>query len=299
PAAGHVDVARVSAGSADGNRRSGAGRWRQPVLCLLQDRAPAARPGAAGHGRDHLCAGLERVHVRLHSERDAAIPDVPYRRGQPGDAVRDHLERNGGRGDDRRRGAHPLAAIRPAVRDRGADVRSCEGESVTMPVKVGILGCGFIGRIHALDMKADARVTLVGVADMVPQAAQRLAAEVNTKPLPWLEVLLDAGLEALYVCTPNTLHLDPVLRGLAAGVHVFSEKPMATSLPEAWKIRQAAGRARGMYQRGCNRRFAKWYRCAQQTVVTEELERAWFSPGMRDQVEAVDCFHTPCEQKGG
>src|SRR5213596_1811226 len=118
-----------------------------------------------------------------------------------------------------------------------------------MPVKVGILGCGFIGRIHALDLKADARVTLVGVADMVPQAAQRLAAEVNTKPLPSLEALLDPG-----------------LRGLAAGVHVFSEKPMATSLPEAWKIRQAAGRARGMYQLGFNRRFANVYRFAKQMI---------------------------------
>jgi len=34
-------------------------------------------------------------------------------------------------------------------------------------------------------------------------------------------------------------------------------------------------------------------------VVTEELERAWFSPGMRDQVEAVDCFQMPFEQKWG
>src|SRR5438128_11002084 len=135
-----------------------------------------------------------------------------------------------------------------------------------MPVKVGILGCGFIGRIHALDLKADARVTLVGVADTVPQAAQRLAAEVNTRPLPWLEALLDAGIEALYVCTPNTLHLDPVLRGLAAGVHVFSEKPMATSLPEAWKIRQAAGRARGMHQLGFNRRLPNVYRFGQPMI---------------------------------
>src|SRR5437867_269766 len=38
---------------------------------------------------------------------------------------------------------------------------------------------------------------------------------------------------------------------------------------------------------------------AHKTVVTEELERAWFSPGMRDQVEAVDCFQMPFEQKWG
>src|SRR5207249_10145549 len=47
---------------------------------------------------------------------------------------------------------------------------------------------------------------------------------------------------------------------------VFSEKPMATSLPEAWKIRQAAGHARGLYQLGFNRRFANVYRFAKQMI---------------------------------
>jgi myo-inositol 2-dehydrogenase/D-chiro-inositol 1-dehydrogenase len=277
-----------------------------------------------------------------------------------------------------------------------------------MAVRVGLVGCGFIGRIHALNLKADARAVLVGVADSVPQAAQRLAAEVNSKPLPSLEALLEAGIDALYVCTPNTLHVEPVLRGLEAGVHVFSEKPMATSLRGASQIRAVARRARGVYQLGFNRRFANVYRFARalidegritpllaqlkhnrgelkqppwtgdpavtggylyetpvhlcdmtrylfgevkelqgwarqsvykerdgfvimlrcatgviatltsvahtswlfpyerveiygehKTVVTEELERAWFSPGTRDQVEAVDCFQMPFEQKWG
>jgi myo-inositol 2-dehydrogenase/D-chiro-inositol 1-dehydrogenase len=277
-----------------------------------------------------------------------------------------------------------------------------------MAVRVGLVGCGFIGRIHALNLKADTRAVLVGVADLVPQAAQRLAAEVNSKSLPSLDALLEAGIDALYVCTPNTLHVEPVLRGLGAGVHVFSEKPMATSLHGASEIRAAARRARGVYQLGFNRRFANVYRFARvlidegritpllaqlkhnrgelkqppwtgdpsvtggylyetpvhlcdmtrylfgevkelqgwarqsvykerdgfvimlrcasgviatltsvahtswlfpyerveiygehKTVVTEELERAWFSPGTRDQVEAVDCFQMPFEQKWG
>src|SRR2546422_9583232 len=109
-----------------------------------------------------------------------------------------------------------------------------------MTVRVGILGCGFIGRIHALDLKSDSRVALVGVADTLPQAAQRLAAEVNTKPLPSLEALLESGIQALDVCTPHTLHLDPLLRGLAAGVHVFSGKPSAREQADAWQIPGAA-----------------------------------------------------------
>lgn len=135
-----------------------------------------------------------------------------------------------------------------------------------MLVKAGIVGAGFIGRIHALNLSKDARVSLLGIADAVPQAASRLAAEVGTQPLPNLDALFDAGAEAVYVTTPNTHHVEPVLSALAHGVHVFSEKPMATSLDGAWKIREAAQRSRGVYQIGFNRRFANVYRFAQALI---------------------------------
>jgi len=277
-----------------------------------------------------------------------------------------------------------------------------------MTVKIGILGCGFIGRIHAVNLKRDNRVDVVGVADTVPQAAEKLGAEIGVRSLPNLDELIAAGAQAVYICTPNTMHVEPVLKSLHADVHVFSEKPMATSLDGARQIRDAAAKARGVYQLGFNRRFANVYRFAKElidggkiapyaaqmkhnrgelkqppwtsdprvtggylyetpvhlfdmgrflfgdvaelegwarqsvyqeldgftvllrfksgvitsftsvahtswlfpyerveiygehkTVVTEELERAWFSPGMRDQVEAVDCFQMPFEQKWG
>ncbi|MDR7544807.1 MAG: Gfo/Idh/MocA family oxidoreductase [Armatimonadota bacterium] len=277
-----------------------------------------------------------------------------------------------------------------------------------MSVKVGILGAGFIGRIHALCLKRDARVDLVGVADVVPAAAQRLAAECGTAALDGLPALIATGAQAVYVCTPNSMHVEPVVTALEAGLHVFSEKPMATSLEGARTIKETARRARGVYQIGFNRRFANVYRFAKQrieegritprlaqmkhnrgelkqppwtgnpavtggylyetpvhlfdmgrflfgdvvqvsgaarqsvyneldgfvmlfefaggvvasvtsvahtswlfpyerveiygdhaTVVTEELERAWFSPGMRDQVEAIDCFQMAFEEKWG
>jgi myo-inositol 2-dehydrogenase/D-chiro-inositol 1-dehydrogenase len=133
-------------------------------------------------------------------------------------------------------------------------------------VKVGILGAGFIGRIHALDLKADPRAALVGVADAVPAAAARLAAEVQTATLPDLAALLDAGADAVYVTTPNTHHVEPVLTLLGRGVHVFSEKPMATTLEAAARIRRAAAQSRGVYQIGFNRRFANVYAFARRLI---------------------------------
>src|SRR5205085_413848 len=71
--------------------------------------------------------------------------------------------------------------------------------------------------------------------------------------------LLDSGVNAVYVTTPNTQHAPTVLAALARNVHVFSEKPMATSLTDAAQIRTAAGQSTAIYQPGHNRRFAPAY----------------------------------------
>src|SRR3972149_5173236 len=103
-----------------------------------------------------------------------------------------------------------------------------------MTVRVGVLGAGFIGRIHALNLRRGGRG----------------AGEGETAALGSLADLLDRGVDAVYVCTPNAQHVEPVVAALRAGIHVFSEKPMATTLHGAFAIREAARRARGAYQRG-------------------------------------------------
>jgi myo-inositol 2-dehydrogenase/D-chiro-inositol 1-dehydrogenase len=56
------------------------------------------------------------------------------------------------------------------------------------------------------------------------------------------------------------MHADVAVAALDAGLHVFSEKPMATSLEAAGAVLDAAKRSRGVYQAGFNRRFASVYR---------------------------------------
>jgi len=53
------------------------------------------------------------------------------------------------------------------------------------------------------------------------------------------EVLARDDVDAVYVATPNTEHVDPCLRAARAGVHVLTEKPMATSEQDCWKIIRA------------------------------------------------------------
>jgi myo-inositol 2-dehydrogenase/D-chiro-inositol 1-dehydrogenase len=128
-----------------------------------------------------------------------------------------------------------------------------------MTINIGIIGCGFIGGVHARNLGADSRVKLAVVADDAPARAEDLAHSTGSRAYASAQDLIGEGLDAVYVTTPNTLHTEAVLAALEAGLHVFSEKPMATSLAEARQILEATRKAKGIYQIGHNRRFAPVY----------------------------------------
>ena len=132
---------------------------------------------------------------------------------------------------------------------------------------LGIIGAGHMGTLHARNLMADARVHIVGVTDVVPDRAEALARLCQGRTFPSVEALLEAGVEAVYVCTPNALHTEAVLAALQRDVHVFSEKPMATTLREARQILEATRTSRACYQVGHNRRFAPVYTFAKQHIL--------------------------------
>ena len=134
-------------------------------------------------------------------------------------------------------------------------------------LKIGIVGAGQMGATHARNLMLDKRVQLFGVADVVRAKAETLAREANARVFDSADALLDAGVDAVYVTTPNTQHAPTVLAALARNIHVFSEKPMATSLAEAGQIREAARRSTATYQVGHNRRFAPAYKFLKDQIV--------------------------------
>jgi myo-inositol 2-dehydrogenase/D-chiro-inositol 1-dehydrogenase len=156
-----------------------------------------------------------------------------------------------------------------------------------MTIKVGIIGAGNMGRTHANILKEDQRVKIVGVIDIVPAKAQELAELVEGKVFQSIETLLDADVEAVYVTTPNTKHVPATLAALDRNIHVFCEKPMATSLIEARQVLETAQASQAIYQVGHNRRFAPVYRFLKDQVeagFTPYLANAkqndgdWFNP---------------------
>lgn len=133
-------------------------------------------------------------------------------------------------------------------------------------MNVGLIGAGAMGRRHLAALARDARVTLVGVADAVEEAARAAAEDVGARPCRDLAGLVECGAEAVFVTLPNVHHGPVVLDALARDLHVFSEKPMATSLAEGRAILDRARQGRRVYQMGFNRRWAPAYRYLREQI---------------------------------
>src|SRR5580698_5147770 len=139
-----------------------------------------------------------------------------------------------------------------------------------MPHKIGIIGAGGIGSIHAAILAKDARVTLHRFFDVEAARAQGMAARFGGRTADTLEELF-AECDAIYVCTPNTTHAEIATQVLEAGKHIFCEKPFALNLESARKLRDRALRSGRVYQVGHNRRFAPVYKTLKGAIDRNEL----------------------------
>ena len=125
-------------------------------------------------------------------------------------------------------------------------------------IRIGIIGAGYIGGVHASVLARDERVRVAAVHDVIPESAERLARSHSATPVATPLELLERS-DAVYITTPNTKHVSLAIAALETGKHVFCEKPLATNVPEAEKVLQKARGARGVFQVGHNRRFAPVY----------------------------------------
>jgi predicted dehydrogenase len=99
-------------------------------------------------------------------------------------------------------------------------------------LRVGIVGCGSIGRSHALAYANHPRATLVGVHDLIGERADGYAAEYGTTAYGSLADLLDSQPDLVSVATPPGTHTEVAVALLEGGCSVLLEKPPATNLAD-------------------------------------------------------------------
>jgi myo-inositol 2-dehydrogenase/D-chiro-inositol 1-dehydrogenase len=143
-------------------------------------------------------------------------------------------------------------------------------------LRVGFAGAGFIAGIHAQTLAQQRGMVISAVFDPDGARSDEFASQYDSKSVPSYEAVLEAA-DAVYVCTPNALHADMAVQALQAGKHVFSEKPTATTLEDARRVRAAAEGAAGVYQIGFNKHFAPVYAELRQRLASGDLRPHWAS----------------------
>ncbi len=117
---------------------------------------------------------------------------------------------------------------------------------------VGLIGTGFMGKAHALawrNVKAvlggEVTPRLAVLCETPVAKAAQLAAQFGfaRHTDDWRALVADPEVEVVSITTPNGLHHAIALAALAAGKHVWCEKPMALTLAQAEEMAQAAAAA--------------------------------------------------------
>jgi predicted dehydrogenase len=141
--------------------------------------------------------------------------------------------------------------------------------------RIGIIGLGFMGRMHYDTYAKIPEAQVVAVCDADPRrAAGDLSggwgnvAGATTEHLPMDRIrgttdpaalLAMPDVDIVDVCLPTPAHVQIVTAALAAGKHVLCEKPMARTAAEARQIASAAAAARGMFMPAmCLRFWSEW-----------------------------------------
>lgn len=122
-------------------------------------------------------------------------------------------------------------------------------------IKVGLLGAGRIGKVHAKSIVSDPRSQLVAVSDVNEEAARQLASTCGATARTSLEIIADSSIDAVLIATSTDTHAGLIEAAVAAGKAVLCEKPVDLNLERALACQVLAAKAGRPVMIGFNRRF--------------------------------------------
>lgn len=139
---------------------------------------------------------------------------------------------------------------------RGAPARGLAAASGQL--KVGIIGAGRIGQVHAETLayrcpEAKAEQIVDFFPDVAASVAEKYGIPKSGKD--YMEIIENPDIDAVWICSPSSLHKEQIVAACAAGKHIFCEKPLAVQLSEADEVIEAVDKSGVKMMLAFQRRF--------------------------------------------
>ncbi len=141
-------------------------------------------------------------------------------------------------------------------------------------LKIGLLGAGRIGQVHAAAISAHPDSVLAAVSDVYVPAAEALATPYDAAVKSSDEIIADSAIDAVLVATSTDTHSDLIEAATRAGKAVLCEKPVDLSLARARVCLANAEQTGQPVMVGFNRRFDPNFALIKEGLAAGEIGKA-------------------------
>lgn len=156
-----------------------------------------------------------------------------------------------------------------------------------MTLKIGLIGCGGITRIHVEGWKAIAdRAEIVAVADVSEENARQRVEQIGHEVTiynDYRDLIANKAIDAVDIALPHHLHRDAIVAAAEAGKHIMTEKPLCLTLDEAAEIAAAVEKSGITFMAAHNQLFLPAMMQAKQMLLQGDLGKIYM-------IQSIDCF---------
>jgi myo-inositol 2-dehydrogenase / D-chiro-inositol 1-dehydrogenase len=124
------------------------------------------------------------------------------------------------------------------------------------PLRVGLIGAGRIGRMHAGLLAGGVNgAVLSAVTDAMADLAEEIGRTYNVPAVRTDRLIADPAIDAVAICAPTSTHVRYIIEAAEAGKSIFCEKPVSLELAEVDRALAVVSRVGARLMVGFNRRF--------------------------------------------
>ncbi|SFJ88184.1 inositol 2-dehydrogenase [Thermoflavimicrobium dichotomicum] len=140
-------------------------------------------------------------------------------------------------------------------------------------VKIGVIGAGRIGKLHAENLLHFPQVELKAVSDVYLENVSAWADKLGIPRVTgdYREILEDDEIDAVFVCSSTDTHVSIIMEAARAGKHIFCEKPISFEMEQTKKALKSVKQAGVQLQVGFNRRFDHNFRKVRESIISGKI----------------------------